>query len=156
METHKIAGNNMYMLRILPKITDNTTGRPALEVATENLEEILDWQRHIEDARNTIESLQNDLYKRDQVLKQQSRNKRIALEMSDLVIYCRPVPFQLESESLSLRFVLISIMCFPKFSLQTLRMVGTTKCLLLLRQGLRELSRISIRLAHSSVTATVK
>ena len=98
VETHKIAGNNMYMLRILPKVTTASNSRPALEVATENLEDILDWQKRIEDARNAIESHQHDLNKREQVLKQQSRSKRIALEMSDLVIYCRPVPFQIESE----------------------------------------------------------
>ncbi len=102
METHKIAGNNMYMLRILPKGPASGNSRPALEVATENLEDILDWQKRIEDARNTIKSHQHDLVKREQVLKQQSRSKRIALEMSDLVIYCRPVPFQIESKPLQL------------------------------------------------------
>lgn len=101
VETHKIAGNNMYMLRILPKMSGATPGRPALEVATENLEDILDWQTQIESARNAIETQQHVLIKREQVLKQQSRNKRIALEMSDLVLYCRPVPFQLESKSLA-------------------------------------------------------
>ncbi len=98
METHKIAGNNMYMLRILPKMTGSISGRPALEVATENLEEILDWQKQIEDARNAIESHQSDMIKKNQVLMQQSRSRKIALEMSDLVIYCRPVPFALESK----------------------------------------------------------
>lgn len=98
METHKIAGNNMYMLRILPKMTGSISGRPALEVATENLEEILDWQRQIEDARNAIETHQSDMIKKTQVLMQQSRSRKIALEMSDLVIYCRPVPFALESK----------------------------------------------------------
>lgn len=90
----------MYMLRILPKAApaNASTSRPALEVATENLEDILDWQKRIEEARNTIENHQHEVYKREQVLKQQSRSKRIALEMSDLVIYCRPVPFALESE----------------------------------------------------------
>ena len=98
METHKISGNSMYILRILPRITEGTAGRPVLEVATENLEDILDWQKQIELARNAIESQQLDLYKKQQVLKQQSRSKRIALEMSDLVVYCRPVPFSIESE----------------------------------------------------------
>ena len=86
----------MYMLRILPK-TD-AGARPALEVATENLEEILDWQKQIETARNAIETHQLDLTKQEEVLMQQSRSKRIALEMSDLVIYCGTVPFSLESE----------------------------------------------------------
>ena len=103
METHKIAGNNMYMLRILPKITNaGGNSRPMLEVATENLEDILDWQKRIEDARNAIESHQHEVYKKEQLLKQQSRSKRIALEMSDLVIYCRPVPFSLEGKGVRL------------------------------------------------------
>jgi len=88
----------MYMLRILPKMTGSISGRPALEVATENLEEILEWQKQVEDARNAIETQQHDLVKKTQVLMQQSRSRKIALEMSNLVIYCRPVPFALESE----------------------------------------------------------
>ena len=97
VETHKRAGNNMYLLCIRPK-GEQASGRPALEVATENLEDILDWQKHIEDARSAIESHQHDMYKKTQVLMQQSRSRKIALEMSDLVIYCHPVPFALESK----------------------------------------------------------
>ena len=88
----------MYMLRIFPKMTDATTGRPALEVASEDLEEILDWQKEIEAARSKVETLQRDILKHEKLMKQESRSKRIALAMSDLVIYCRPVPFAIESE----------------------------------------------------------
>ena len=88
----------MYMLRIFPKMTDTTTGRPALEVASEDIEDILEWQREIEAARNKVETLQRDLLKHERMMKQESRNKRIALAMSDLVIYCRPVPFAIESK----------------------------------------------------------
>lgn len=88
----------MYMLRIFPKMTDTTTGRPALEVASEDIEEILDWQREVELARNKLETLQRDIVKHEKLMMQESRSKRIALEMSDLVIYCRPVPFAIESE----------------------------------------------------------
>ena len=88
----------MYMLRIFPKLADTSTGRPALEVATENLEDILQWQKEIEDSRNKVESQQQDMLRQEQFLKQQSRSKRISLEMSNLVIYCRPVPFSFESK----------------------------------------------------------
>ena len=88
----------MYMLRIFPKMTDTTTGRPALEVASENLEEILDWQREVELARKKVETLQMDILKHEKLKMQESRSRRIALEMSDLVVYCRPVPFVIESE----------------------------------------------------------
>ena len=120
METHKIAGNNMYMLRIIPKVTTASNSRPALEVATENLEDILDWQKRIEDARNAIESHQHDLNKREQVLKQQSRSKRIALEMSDLVIYCRPVPFQIESKCVQCWPIRCTLSCLCSFAIQHL------------------------------------
>lgn len=86
------------MLRIFPKMIDTTTGRPALEVASEDIEEILDWQKEVEAARNKVETLQRDILKHEKLMKQESRSKRIALEMSDLVIYCRPVPFAIESE----------------------------------------------------------
>ena len=86
------------MLRIFPKMTDMTTGRPALEVASEDIEDLLEWQREIEAARNKLDTLQRDILKHEKLMKQESRSKRIALEMSDLVIYCRPVPFAIESE----------------------------------------------------------
>ena len=86
------------MLRIFPKMTDMTTGRPALEVASEDIEDLLEWQRQIEAARNKLDTLQADILKHEKLMKQESRSKRIALEMSDLVIYCRPVPFVIESE----------------------------------------------------------
>ena len=88
----------MHMLRIFPKMTDMTTGRPALEVASEDIEDLLEWQREIEAARNKLDTLQRDILKHEKLMKQESRSKRIALEMSDLVIYCRPVPFAIESE----------------------------------------------------------
>lgn len=86
------------MLRIFPKMTDMTTGRPALEVASEDIEDLVEWQREIEAARNKLDTLQKDILKHEKLMKQESRSKRIALEMSDLVIYCRPVPFAIESE----------------------------------------------------------
>ena len=86
------------MLRIFPKMTDMTTGRPALEVASEDIEDLLEWQREIEAARNELDTLQRDILKHEKLMKEELRRKQIALEMSDLVIYCRPVPFAIESE----------------------------------------------------------
>ena len=103
METHKKAGNNMYMLSIRPKVIDQNSSHPALEVASENQEDLMDWQKQIEDACLAIQSHQHNMFVKTQVLMQQSRSRKISLEMSDLVIYCQPVPFALESEFVSVR-----------------------------------------------------
>ena len=49
--------------------------------------------------RYKLETQQQEDLKKEQLLDQQQRVKRIAREMSDLVVYCRPVPFLLEGES---------------------------------------------------------
>jgi phosphatidylinositol phospholipase C gamma-1 len=97
VETHSLPGNHMYLLSIFPKAQANDQiGRPALEVAAESLQEILDWQHAIEDVRYKMETQQQEDLKKQQLLDQQQRVKRIAREMSDLVVYCRPVPFLIE------------------------------------------------------------
>lgn len=100
VETHSLPGNSMYVLRIYPKNTtqDGGIGRPAIEVAAESLEEILAWQRAIEEARNKLETQELEMVKMQGILKARERSKKIALEISDMVVYCCPVPFQLESE----------------------------------------------------------
>ena len=46
-----------------------------------------------------LETQQQIDLKKEQLLDQQQRVRRIAREMSDLVVYCRPVPFLLEGMS---------------------------------------------------------
>ena len=46
--------------------------------------------------RYKLETQQQEDLKKEQLLDQQQRVKRIAREMSDLVVYCRPTPFLLE------------------------------------------------------------
>ncbi|CAI8032851.1 1-phosphatidylinositol 4,5-bisphosphate phosphodiesterase gamma-1, partial [Geodia barretti] len=98
VETHSLPGNHMYLLSIFPRQAqgNDQIGRPALEVAAESLQEILDWQTAIEEVRYKLETQQQEDLKKEQLLDQQQRVKRIAREMSDLVVYCRPVPFLLE------------------------------------------------------------
>jgi len=98
VEMHNIPGNNMYMLRVYPKTSAGNIGRPALQVAAESPEEILEWQHAIEDARGKAETQQKEMLQKEQVMKQHERIKRIARELSDMVIYCRPVPFAIERE----------------------------------------------------------
>ncbi len=59
----------------------------------------------IEEVRSKLENQAQATLRQQQVLNQQARQKKIALEMSDLVVYCRPVPFQIESESCDLYFL---------------------------------------------------
>ena len=98
VEMHNIPGNNMYMLRIYPKTSAENIGRPALEVAADSPEEILEWQEVIEEQRNKAETQKKEMLKIEQVMKQHERVKRIARELSDMVVYCRPVPFAFERE----------------------------------------------------------
>ena len=69
------------------------------QVASEKLDEIIEWQQMIEEVKSKLQNQAQATLKQQQVLNQQARQKKIALEMSDLVFYCRPVPFNLESES---------------------------------------------------------
>ena len=48
--------------------------------------------------RYNLETQQQEDLKKEQLLDQQQRVKRIAREMSDLVVYCRPVPFLIEGK----------------------------------------------------------
>lgn len=108
VESHKILGNNMYMLRIFldaatggkevpPTAPPPADGPMVLEVANESLEEILDWHRAIEEVRKNVDARQQTLYKQDQLRKIEERNKKIAVDLSDMVIYCHPVPFNFEN-----------------------------------------------------------
>ncbi|RXM29061.1 1-phosphatidylinositol 4,5-bisphosphate phosphodiesterase gamma-1 [Acipenser ruthenus] len=57
-----------------------------LDVATDTLEDLNDWVTKIREATQNADA-------RMQEGKQMERRKKIALELSELVVYCRPVPF---------------------------------------------------------------
>ena len=97
METQKIPGN-LHLLRIFPKTLEPTIGRPAVEVASSDLEEIKQWQKEIEAVRVLIETQQRDQHRQELIMKKKAQNKKIALEMSNLVTYCRPVHFQFDRD----------------------------------------------------------
>ncbi|XP_064393377.1 1-phosphatidylinositol 4,5-bisphosphate phosphodiesterase gamma-1-like [Halichondria panicea] len=96
LEAHKNPASNTYILRIHPVPEPGGTSRP-LEVASEKLDEIIEWQQMIEEVKSKLQNQAQATLKQQQVLNQQARQKKIALEMSDLVFYCRPVPFNLEN-----------------------------------------------------------
>ena len=97
METQKIPGN-LHMLRIFPKTLEPTIGRPAIEVASSDAEEIVKWMKEIEAVCELIDTQQKDQYLKEAIMKKKAQSKKIALEMSNLVTYCRPVHFQFERE----------------------------------------------------------
>ena len=97
METQKIPGN-LHLLRIFPKTLEPTIGRPAVEVASSDLEDIKQWQKEIDAVRELIESQKQDQHKQELIMKKKAQSKKIALEMSNLVTYCRPVQFQFQRE----------------------------------------------------------
>ncbi|XP_058879020.1 1-phosphatidylinositol 4,5-bisphosphate phosphodiesterase gamma-1-like isoform X2 [Acipenser ruthenus] len=57
-----------------------------LDVAADTLEDLNDWVTKIREATQNADA-------RMQEGKQMERRKKIALELSELVVYCRPVPF---------------------------------------------------------------
>ena len=79
-----------FTMRILPRGTTNSmTG--GLEVVSRNLEELQQWQASIKEAMINLEKAQ-------QQMDQQVKKLHIAKEMSDLIHYCRAIPFEMESE----------------------------------------------------------
>uniref|UniRef100_A0A8C5G6R4 Phosphoinositide phospholipase C n=1 Tax=Gouania willdenowi TaxID=441366 RepID=A0A8C5G6R4_GOUWI len=68
--------------------TSMRTG-PVLDVAANSLEELMEWVNKIREVTMTSEAKLEEG-------KMMERRKKIALELSDLVIYCRPVPFDEE------------------------------------------------------------
>ena len=73
-------------------------GDPTIEIASNDLEEIKEWKREIEAVCMTAASQQQYQHYLEMILKAKADNAGRAMEMSDLVIYCQHVPFQLEGE----------------------------------------------------------
>uniref|UniRef100_A0A674BG24 1-phosphatidylinositol 4,5-bisphosphate phosphodiesterase gamma n=1 Tax=Salmo trutta TaxID=8032 RepID=A0A674BG24_SALTR len=61
----------------------------ALDIASDTLEDLTGWVGKIREATQNADA-------RMQEEKQMERRKKIALELSELVVYCRPVPFNEE------------------------------------------------------------
>ncbi|XP_065179717.1 1-phosphatidylinositol 4,5-bisphosphate phosphodiesterase gamma-1-like [Sycon ciliatum] len=75
----------LYKFRILPQ--GATKG---IEVATDDQGDMREWMTKIKQASQELAS-------RNQIKLQAQRSFRIALELSDLVVYCRPVPFDIDN-----------------------------------------------------------
>ncbi|XP_003787644.1 1-phosphatidylinositol 4,5-bisphosphate phosphodiesterase gamma-1 isoform X2 [Otolemur garnettii] len=61
----------------------------SLDVAADSLEELQDWVKKIREVAQTADARLTEG-------KMMERRKKIALELSELVVYCRPVPFDEE------------------------------------------------------------
>uniref|UniRef100_A0A3B5R184 1-phosphatidylinositol 4,5-bisphosphate phosphodiesterase gamma n=1 Tax=Xiphophorus maculatus TaxID=8083 RepID=A0A3B5R184_XIPMA len=70
-------------------VQNNTVQGTLLDVAANSAEELQDWKTKIQEVAATSEAKLEEG-------KIMERRKKIALELSDLVIYCRPVPFDEE------------------------------------------------------------
>nr|DBA27744.1 TPA: hypothetical protein GDO54_008209 [Pyxicephalus adspersus] len=82
---HEGLYNRPYVFSInVPSVT-----RYPLDVAADSLEDMNDWVRKIREAAQTADARLIEG-------KIMERRKKIALELSELVIYCRPVPFDEE------------------------------------------------------------
>ncbi|KAL0595008.1 1-phosphatidylinositol 4,5-bisphosphate phosphodiesterase gamma-1 [Plecturocebus cupreus] len=65
----------------------------SLDVAADSQEELQDWVKKIREVAQTADARLSEG-------KMMERRKKIALELSELVVYCRPVPFDEESKGL--------------------------------------------------------
>ncbi|XP_075702480.1 1-phosphatidylinositol 4,5-bisphosphate phosphodiesterase gamma-1 isoform X2 [Rhinoderma darwinii] len=82
---HEGLNNRPYVFSInVPSVT-----RCPLDVAADSAEDMQDWVRKIREAAQTADARLTEG-------KIMERRKKIALELSELVIYCRPVPFDEE------------------------------------------------------------
>lgn len=77
-------GSRQHVFALVPN-TSLRTG-PVLDVAANSPEELKEWVFKIREVAMTSEAKLEEG-------KMMERRKKIALELSDLVIYCRPVPF---------------------------------------------------------------
>lgn len=84
----------MWVLRIYPGQDGDGGPAPALEVAADSREEMMQWRDSLQQARRQVE---DELQK----IHEESKITNIATELSDLIIYCRSVPFD-ESKQISL------------------------------------------------------
>uniref|UniRef100_A0A8B9VNR1 1-phosphatidylinositol 4,5-bisphosphate phosphodiesterase gamma n=1 Tax=Anas zonorhyncha TaxID=75864 RepID=A0A8B9VNR1_9AVES len=66
-----------------------SVSRLSLDVAADTHEDLLDWVKKIREAAQTADARLSEG-------KMMERRKKIALELSELVVYCRPVPFDEE------------------------------------------------------------
>uniref|UniRef100_A0A8C5E9G0 1-phosphatidylinositol 4,5-bisphosphate phosphodiesterase gamma n=1 Tax=Gouania willdenowi TaxID=441366 RepID=A0A8C5E9G0_GOUWI len=78
---HDGKGSRPHVFSLLPS-TSMRTG-PVLDVAANSLEELMEWVNKIREVTMTSEAKLEEG-------KMMERRKKIALELSDLVIYCRP------------------------------------------------------------------
>ncbi|KAL5466720.1 hypothetical protein EMCRGX_G030868 [Ephydatia muelleri] len=97
-EIHHLSSNNLYALKIVPVLKAECTEQEkenhvGLMVAAQSLEEILKWQKAIDEARNKANSHALAQMEKEKERKKDEQKKRIAIEMSDIIAYCRPVPF---------------------------------------------------------------
>ncbi|KAL8179398.1 UNVERIFIED_CONTAM: 1-phosphatidylinositol 4,5-bisphosphate phosphodiesterase gamma-1 [Gekko kuhli] len=74
--------NRMFVF----SISMASISRRSLDVAADTHEDLLDWVKKIREAAQTADARLSEG-------KMMERRKKIALELSELVIYCRPVPF---------------------------------------------------------------
>ena len=84
--------SGLFTLRIHPGGLSGMTNA-GLEVASRSLEEVTQWRTAIQEA--IVNLSENQL----KILKEVKR-LQIAKEMSDLIVYCRSVPFDMNSKCL--------------------------------------------------------
>ncbi|XP_072412440.1 1-phosphatidylinositol 4,5-bisphosphate phosphodiesterase gamma-1 [Chiloscyllium punctatum] len=80
-------GSRPYVFKI--NVSSFNRAGETMDLAAETLEDLNDWVAKIREAAQTADA-------RKEEGKMMERRKKIALELSDLVVYCRPVPFDEE------------------------------------------------------------
>ena len=106
VETLEPPKNGMFRMKIWPGSDGSDIPGPPLEVAVESKELLVQWRDALIDARKLYE---NEM----KIIHQESRTLNITKDISDLIVYCRSVPFELESKLHHLMYPLVrSLACF--------------------------------------------
>ena len=139
VEMQNVPRSSMYMLRILSKTSGDSIVTPVLEVAADSSKEIIEWHHTIENQQMKAVMQSKKVSTVEQAMEQQEQRKRIAKELSDLVICFYSVPFAFEREYQKCSVcACIFITTLHRCSLpQMLEVANITKCLPSWRQDLR-------------------
>jgi phosphatidylinositol phospholipase C gamma-1 len=88
VEATETSQNGMWVLKIYPGQDQDGGHAPALEVAAETKDQMIQWKEALQEARKQVEDEMQKIHEESKIL-------NIAKELSDIVVYCRSVPFQL-------------------------------------------------------------
>ena len=86
VETIEPAENEMWVLKIHPRLDTKDDPAPTLEVGSDTRDQMISWGDALQEGSRQV---------KDETKKTRTESLKIAKELSDLIVYCRAVPFLL-------------------------------------------------------------